>query len=492
MARILRASDLHCRKSWCFLRESMRESEQKLEEGNTALLTTVISAAARVARLFGGKFLALLTFLYADPKIRLLEIGIAGYLAGMFVFPNFVVHNLWLLFTIAIPIWRWRNSEINSRVYDDMGFWLVAGLLAWMLATSFFVSIPNLHLWNVLTSLADAAGVLCLYAGVSILVRNRLQGWRRVLTPFPITGAIAMVISIPVFYWMRDANSFPGARLRDVLVHIGNGGLHQVLTGLLCGAAAMTAACLFTNRAHWKKQLLLLSCFAVLTSSLFLTHTRGAILALLVSFAVYIATRKDRSWVMPSIVLAVVGLTYAFPNEPKVDDLSSLTTSPVTELIERGDGGRITLYKHLFARMDGATEILLGKGLWANSTATKDEVGWSVAFHPHSIYMATFYHGGLVGLAMTASLLGFSLVRAVSVFRHTGDGTWLVLLCFGLAGQIVDGALPFSLMTIPRIEPLLLIIPMVGSCAAWCEYVRDAAREPTEITTPAVVENRFS
>ncbi|MCB1097901.1 MAG: hypothetical protein KDN22_20180 [Verrucomicrobiae bacterium] len=469
----------------------MREPLQnEPREGGQHPLGTAIATGLRTV---WHRFRAGLVFLYAEPKLWLLEAGIAGYLAGMFLFPNIVVHTAWLLFTVAIPIWRWRTSDLNSKVYDDPGFWLLTGLLAWMLATSIFVSIPAIDLGDVLTSLVDACGVLSLYAGVSIVVRNRFQSWRRIITPFPIAGAIAMLVSVPVFYWLRaDVNTFPSARLRDVLVHIENGGLHQVVTGLLCGAAAMSAACLYSNRAHWKKQLLLLSCFTVLTSSLFLTHTRGAILALLVSFAVYVFTRKDRSWVTPSIILTIVGLTYAFPSNPKVDDLTSISTSPVTHLIERGDGGRIKLYKHLYSRMDGATELVLGRGLWANDSATKEEVGWSVAFHPHSIYMATFYHGGITALMMTVGLLGFGLLRAFAVFRQTGNGTWLVLFCFGIAGQIVDGSLPFSIMTVPRIEPILLMFPMIGASAAWCEYVRDAVRRPAEANSPAPLENRTS
>ena len=461
-------------------------------EKRRCLLATVFHAVAGGVQRLGRWAVAVLFFFYKEPKIWLLEVGIAGYLAGMFVFPNLFFHNLWLILTVIIPVWRWRTSELNSRVYDDLGFWLVAGLLSWMLATSIFVSIPEIPLAQVLISLGDAAGVLCLFAAVSIVVRSRIQNWKRVLTPFPIVGAIAMLISIPVFYGLRETNTFPATRLRDVLVHMENGGLHQVLTGLLVGAAAMSAACLFTNRANWKRQTLILTCFTILVTSVYLTHTRGAILALLVAFAVYVVTRKDRSWILPSILLAVVSLIYAFPNEPKVDDLSSITTSPVTGLIERGDSGRVTLYKHLFSRMEGVKEVLLGKGLWADDSATQDQVGWSVAFHPHSIYMATFFHGGLAGLAMTLGLIGFSFFRALSVFRNTGDGTWLVLLCFGLTGQIVDGSLPFSLLTTPRIEPILLIIPMVGSSAAWCEYVRDSARQPVQARSPVGVENRLS
>ena len=453
----------------------------------------MVAATAGAAKAVYDRIATWLVFLYGEPRIWLLEVGIAGYLAGMFIFPSFFFHAIWLFFTVVLPIWRWRTSELNSKVFDDLGFWLLAGLLGWMLATSIFVSIPSIDLGDVLASLVDAGGVLSIYAGVSVVVRHRLQDWRRIITPFPIAGAIAMIISLPVFYWMRsDVNAFPTARLRDVLVHIDNGGLHQVLTGLLCGAAAMSAACLYTNRANWKKQLLLLSCFGLLTSSLFLTHTRGAILALLVSFAVYVFTRKDRSWVLPSIILAIVGITYAFPSDPKVDDLASLSTSPVTHLIERGDGGRITLYKHLYSRMDGATEFILGKSLWADNSATKEQVGWSVAFHPHSIYMATFYHGGITALLMTVGLLGFGLYRAIAVFRQTGNSTWLVLLSFGLVGQIVDGSLPFSILTVPRIEPILLIFPMVGASAAWCEYVRYAVRKPAEASSPAQLENRVS
>lgn len=461
--------------------------------GRENRLSAAFKAGTNGALRLWGWIVAAIRFLYSEPKIWLLETGVAGYLAGVFLFPNAFFHNFWLLLTIAIPVYRWRTRELNNRVYDDAGFWLLVSVLSWMLATSIFVSIPHVQLGNVLTSLVDAGGILCLYAGISIIVRTRWQSSARLLTAFPIVGMIAMLISIPVFYWLLPGNTFPSTRLRDVLVHSENGGLHQVLTGLLCGAAAMTSACLYTTRANWKKQLLWLTCFAVLCSSLFLTHSRGAILALLVSFAVYVMTRKDRSWLIPGVILALVGILYAFPNEPKVDDLSSsLATSPVTHLIERGDGGRITLYKHLYERMDGLKEILIGKGLWANNSATKDQVGWSVAFHPHSIYMATFYHGGLASLVLTVSLLVFGIYRAVSVFRATGEGTWLVLICFGIMGQMVDGSLPFSLMTVPRIEPILLLIPMAGASAAWCEYVRNASREPAGATTPASegMENR--
>ena len=220
-----------------------KPEQHELRRGSVARVADRASAAVRCV---WKRIVHFVAYLYAEPKVWLLEVGVAGYLAGMFLFPNSTFHGLWLLLGVAIPVWRWRTSELNARVYDDLGFWLFAGLLSWMLATSIFVSIPHISLGNVLLSLVDAAGILCLYAAVSIVVRDRFKSWRRLLTPFPIVGAMALLISIPIFYGLREANSFPTSRLRDVFVHIESGGLHQVLTGLLAGAAAMAAACLFT------------------------------------------------------------------------------------------------------------------------------------------------------------------------------------------------------------------------------------------------------
>ena len=234
----------------------------------------------------------------------------------------------------------------------------------------------------------------------------------------------------------------------------------------------MTAACLYTRQAHWKKQTLLLASFAVLVAATFYSQSRGALLALGVAFGAYMITRKDRSWIFPGAILGLIGLIYLIQPD-----------SASTKLIERGDGGRIDMYYYLIAQMEGISSFLFGNGLWAVDSAGVEQVGWN-AHHPHSVVVGTFFHGGAISLILTLILVGLGAVRALAVFRATGDGTWLVLLSFGLTGQLVDGALPFSLLTLPRIEPILLLFPIAAASAVYCEYarVREDSQEPTDAT----------
>ena len=166
---------------------------------------------------------ALLALLYKDPKPWLLEVGIAGFLAGFFVFPNNFVHGLWFVFTVVIPVWRWRQRDLDSKILDDSAFWLLSFLLVWMLGTSLIIAAPGVDFGDAVVSLADAAGVLCLYAALAVLLRSRFQETRRLLTPFPIAGALMTVVSFFWFYGVAG-NEFPAERLRNVVVHFDSGG----------------------------------------------------------------------------------------------------------------------------------------------------------------------------------------------------------------------------------------------------------------------------
>lgn len=419
-----------------------------------------------------------ISYLYKDPQPWLLELGVGGFLAGFFIFPNNFVHGLWFLFTILIPIWRWRRKELDAKIFDDTGFWLLAGFLIWTLGSSIIMSIPDVVFSDALVSLVDSAAILGLYSAIAILLRSKFQERRRLLMPFPVVGGIATLVSLAWFYGV-SGNTFPTERLRNVFVHFDTGGLHPVVTGLICGCAAITGACLYTKQANWRKKTLLLACLGVLSAGVFFSHSRGAMLALGVSFAVYVLTRRDRSWVMPGIIIACVGITYL-----------SIPGGAPGNLIDRADGGRLNLYGFLFAQMEGLPDLLFGKGLWAVDSATVDQIGWH-AHHPHSSVVSTFFHGGTIGLALTVGLMGLGAFRAFSVYRKTGDGTWLVLLSFGVAGQLVDGSMPFSLLTLPRLEPILLLFPIAAASSVYCEYAREEQHDGKSSPSEAIEGQRL-
>jgi len=114
--------------------------------------------------------------------------------------------------------------------------------------------------------------------------------------------------------------------------------------------------------------------------------------------------------------------------------------------------------------MQDAFSFTFGHGLFATEALPEDEAG-SMAFHAHSMYVATFYHGGVLGLTFLFALLVIGLERAWRCFAVQRDPVWLVLLLFGIVGLMFDGSMPLRLMTVTRIEPLIVIFPLAMASA---------------------------
>ena len=62
------------------------------------------------------------------------------------------------------------------------------------------------------------------------------------------------------------------------------------------------------------------------------------------------------------------------------------------------------------------------------------------------------------------AVLGWGWCRALVLARR-GEEIWFMLACFGIAGVLFDGDSAFSLLTVPRFEPLLLWVPLVIASA---------------------------
>ena len=59
--------------------------------------------------------------------------------------------------------------------------------------------------------------------------------------------------------------------------------------------------------------------------------------------------------------------------------------------------------------------------------------------HSHSAFVATLYHGGVVGLALLLAIVAAASCRAWRIARGRGDPTGLVLLLFGVVCLLLDG-----------------------------------------------------
>ena len=82
------------------------------------------------------------------------------------------------------------------------------------------------------------------------------------------------------------------------------------------------------------------------------------------------------------------------------------------------------------------------------------------ATHPHSVLMATHYHGGqvvLVGLFFLGALV---LSRAFEVWRGGLGLEGMVLFVYGSTALVFDGEALTTVFTEPRFESLVFWVPV--------------------------------
>ncbi len=405
----------------------------------------------------GGAVMRRLARGLSDPR-ALLRLGVAGYLVGFFLFPGGFWQTLWIGILIALPLLHLLSRPTGSRwrraIAGDPIFRLLAVLLGWVLLASLVNRSVAYGGRDVFGSLVEAGGVLCLCGAIVVAVRTSATPGARLLRPMALGGAAAMGASLVGFYAVAG-NAFPTTRLQCVFVYPHLGGLHPVVTGLISGVAAMGAALLCSRSRRVRDRALHLACFGVLVAGCLMTHSRGTMLALGAGFLAFSLTRGDRSWIAPGAVLTLIAAAYL-----------SLPQGQAESLVTRADAGRLGVYRHLLDQMAELPDLVFGQGLWIHPIADEQVVGWNPN-HPHSAPLSLFFHGGVPALLLGGAIFTIGLRRAIGVFRASGDATWLILLVFGCTAQIVDGGLPFALAPAPRIEPLLLLFPVVGASAAY-------------------------
>ena len=264
-------------------------------------------------------------------------------------------------------------------------------------------------------------------------------------------AAVTAAVSLLIFYWL-PGRVFPASRLENLFVYLG---LAPVLTGILYGFAGLAAAILAMDESKPRKRIYLLSMEALLLFAALCSHTRGAVLALAVGFGAL--PQVDR--------LAARGQPQHQP-QPQLQPSPSQSqpSNPMASMVARKDAGRLDLYRKVLGRMTPPGDYLMGRGRWADDVVKPPEIYWH-AHHPHSIYLATFYRGGAVAVA----LLGVVVFMGVSSgWREARRGRplWFALAAYGLAAFLFDGDDLMTMASMPRIEPLLFWFPLAAGAGA--------------------------
>ena len=216
---------------------------------------------------------------------------------------------------------------------------------------------------------------------------------------------------------------------------IGWGDLDRpVMAGLAWGAASLLALCL-TSRSVPSQRL---------TDSL----RRGfGVAAALVTFAAMLWSGSRSAWigwVSGGALLSVLTTT-----RPRAISLAWLLLATggaawiaadpmlTSTLLPRGDSFRPEIWLSTLDAVQRGN-WLLGAGLLTHHATS--EAGYVIA-HPHSIYLATLFHGGIVATVLFVGLLVGALVR---VLRRRADWTArasATLLAFAVPAIALDGGI---------------------------------------------------
>lgn len=170
-------------------------------------------------------------------------------------------------------------------------------------------------------------------------------------------------------------------------------------------------------------------------------------------------------------------LPRVFHAAPVSSDL--LLATPGEHMLAREDSGRLNLYQELWHRVEGATEMMMGRGFWAKSTGVPAEIGWE-APHPHGAFISTAYHGGLIGLGLLGLLIWAGARRSIWLAVRGIDVRWLALLAAGGASLCFDGHTLALFRTVPLFEPLLFWLPLIAGASLATKVMEDTPQEALE------------
>jgi O-antigen ligase len=431
----------------------------------------------------------------------MLFIGTAGFLAGYYVMNSVELQLQWLLVTCLPAVIACFVRRRGGGPARDPVMRLAAALLVWNIGVSLVRNRSAFEDFYTFEFLAGSVLLPVFLACVWLVCRGE-KGQRGLRITLVAAGGVAAVVSL--LYWrLVQVADDPGTRLRNLLVH---GGQHPVGTAMCLAFSLVAGATLYGSLRSRRARCGMLALIAVITLAVMLTLSRGALLALscvpaafLASAAAAVLTKRPgapftaalRHAGLPMLTVIAVALGFQFlgarltppPAVPadvapgtRVVHLEKINQVPLREMIARKDNGRRLFYQMGLGMMDTWDKHLLGAGMWAPEITLERAIGID---HFHSIYVATYVHGGIVGSALLLALLALGIHRALAL-AQAGQPHWLALLAFGLGALIFDGQSLCSLVTHPRFENLILWFPLIGAAAQW-RTLREgqAARQPS-------------
>ena len=367
----------------------------------------------------------------------LLLFFLSFYFAPSPVFKN----NIYYLFTILPSILVFYRLWLKHLISPFTGLIIVFGI--YMSTTALWPSVPVYK--PLYKSLVYLVALWGLVVAMQIVIENKMSR-RNLEWAIGLLVTVATIITVycAIVMMLERENLMVGLdelinaklRLRNHVTHT-----HPNELAWLNGAVALIAVnSIRSVNIRWQ-QVLLMIATAILFSSVFLTQSRGALLASIVTLAIYILLRQNRKvWIAYGVLVLIVASLWVYTD-----------FSYFQKLFDRADAGRFGIYETVLNVIKG--NEILGVGILADTILI-----FKGHTHPHSMFMSTLMMGGIVGFVMMIGLVVIAWWNAISLaFKY--EWYWgVILVPFSTICLLFDG---YKTIGHPRIDWLLFWFPII-------------------------------
>ena len=263
------------------------------------------------------------------------------------------------------------------------------------------------------------AGLIATFVlGIGLVKRRFHQRTTTFVWLVILAGTTSSIYSLTLHYLLPDYQPLPEPRLYSM------GRLSNPVIGAVSYGFVAVLAAYLVLISRRRTQLLLLGVLAVLTWAIALSGTRTVWLALIISCAVgiYLSIPERSKTLIPVMIVIIVSI--------------ALATLGLDEFLRRSFSFRPEIWSHFITlTISDLGTLLLGAG---SGTPTDWVTSVEVFKHPHSIFVSTFYFGGLIGLLLLLATY-FLATKKVIQSKDPIAPLAAMLVVFGLIIGLLDG-----------------------------------------------------
>ncbi|MFH1215302.1 MAG: O-antigen ligase family protein [Pseudomonadota bacterium] len=215
---------------------------------------------------------------------------------------------------------------------------------------------------------------------------------------------VATAVSVIYPFYFYAHHPFPQSRLTGYWLLY-----NPINTSSIYAIAIFGCLYLLHDQTFGRKRFTYLFCLPPLFSYIIFSQSRGPFGSFILTCIIWLLfaslkIKRVRNYhikmtaIFFLFIAVVIGFNFTFP-----DFFNHF-------IFERGMSYRIEIWKIIFAKIKSAP--IWGNGLNAENIVKMSD--GNTFRNPHSVYIATLYYGGVVGLSLLVSLIGYAISKAMT------------------------------------------------------------------------------